>query len=249
MPRHASLLLIMLLAGVLCRPPASLAAPIVADISNYSIAMDAGFTGMRMFLFGVRNDPGDVVVVVRGPTRDYMVRKKEKVAGLWINHDRMKFFGVPDFYMVGSNRPLQEIAPEKLRRELGIGEDTLLAEHFAGSTAIDTHEFSQAFLAYQQEKKLYLREALPVDFMAETLFKSTIEFPDTIPPGRYTAEIYLLSDGEVAGMQTIPIVVDKSGIDAFLYNYAHRQPFIYGLSAIVLALCAGWFAGRLFDKT
>lgn len=224
------------------------AAPIVADLSNYSIAMDASFTGTRMFLFGARNDPGDVVMVVRGPTRNFMVRKKEKIAGLWINRDRMKFFDVPDFYTLGSSRPLADIAPAGLLKELGIGEQALLAANFAATSGADAAVFSKAFLDHQYEKKLYLQDILPIEFVAETLFKATIEFPDTIPPGRYTAEIYLISNGDIAGMQSIPIRVDKSGIDAFLYNYAHDYPAIYGLSAIVLALCAGWFAARIFEK-
>lgn len=224
------------------------ATPVVADLSNYNIAMDAGFTGTRMFLFGARNDPGDVVVVVRGPVKNYIIRKKEKMAGLWINRDRIKFFNVPDFYAVGSSRPLADIASPALLQDLGIGENTLLAQSSLGKSAAGMQDFSQAFLAHQYEKRLYSQEILPIDFMAETLFKTTIEFPDTIPPGEYTAEIYLLSGGDVAGMQSIPITVNKSGIDAFLFNYAHNFPALYGISAIVLALAAGWFAARLFEK-
>jgi hypothetical protein len=42
--------------------------------------------------------------------------------------------------------------------------------------------------------------------------------------------------------------VRKVGIDAFLYDYAHRHPLFYGITAVILALSAGWFAGRLFEK-
>ena len=84
--------------------------------------------------------------------------------------------------------------------------------------------------------------------MAETLFKTVIEFPDDIPPGDYTAEIYLISGNEVAGMQSIPIKVVKSGLDAFVYAYAHDHPIFYGISAVVLSLSAGWFVGRDFER-
>ena len=80
------------------------------------------------------------------------------------------------------------------------------------------------------------------------LFKTTIEFPDNIPPGDYTAEIYLISNGDIIGMQSTPIRVVKSGLDAFVYNYAHTSPILYGITAVVLALFIGWFGGRLFEK-
>lgn len=244
--RHAYRLLMALAwLGLACQAQAS---PIVADLSNYRIAMDASFSGTRMFLFGARNDPGDVVVVVRGPTRNFQIRKKEEVAGLWINQDRLKFFNVPDFYIIASNRSLADIAPAATLAALGIGEQTLFTENTAAKTSANKEEFTEAFLNHQYRKRLYKPEAAALEFMAETLFKSTIEFPDTIPPGEYTAEIYLMSGGQLAGLQSIPIQVRKSGIDAFLFDYAHDWPALYGISAIIIALAAGWFAGRLFEK-
>lgn len=233
---------------ILCCVPAS-ATPVVADLSNYAVAMDANFIGTRLFLFGARADAGDVVVVVRGPSRNFLVRKKEKIAGLWVNRDRAKFFGVPDFYALASSRPLADIGSAALWRSLGIGETALLSSIGMPQDAGEQAEFTRAFLQYQYKRRLYREAPAVLDFMGETLFKTAVDFPDTIPPGRYTAEIYLISAGEVAGMQSIPIRVVKSGVDAFVYNYAHNFPALYGISAIVIALCAGWFAGRLFEKT
>jgi len=224
--------------------PAYALTPLVADLSNYRIDMDAGFNGTRIFLFGARNDNGDVVVVVRGPNKNYMVRKKEEIGGVWVNRERMKFFGVPDFYAIASSKKLSDIEQENLFKRLGIGQENLLSApgnpHFS--------EFSEAFQRYQLERKLYMGEPTKVDFMGETLFKTVVEFPDNIPPGDYTAEIYLISGGDIAGMQSTPIKVVKSGLDALLYGWAHVYPALYGLAAIALALSVGWFADRLFEK-
>jgi uncharacterized protein (TIGR02186 family) len=225
------------------------ATPLVADLSQYRIEMDASFNGTRLFLFGVRNDSGDVVVVVRGPERDFMVRKKEPVAGIWVNSGRMKFFGVPDFYAVASSRPLEEIGQPQLLGLLGIGEPTLFSPPSDPARMATFNEYSQAFLRAQEKRKLYRAIPAELDFMAETLFKTTITFPDTIPPGEYTAEIYLLDEGGIKGMQSTPIVVTKTGLDAFLYRFAHQSPTLYGLCAVAMALAAGWFAGRLFSRS
>ena len=229
----------LLLFLVLCIAAPAQAAPLVADLSNYSIAMDANFSGTRLFLFGARSEPGDIVVVVRGPARNYMVRKKEEIAGIWVNRDHMKFYHVPDFYALAASKPLSEIDRGNLLSQLAIGTNYLLHA--------PSNEFEEAFLNYQVSRKLYTDIKEPIGFVGETLFKTVIEFPDNIPPGNYTAEIYLISDGELTGMQATPITVDKSGLDAAIYNFAHGSPGIYGLSCILLAVAAGWVASRIFE--
>jgi len=229
-------------------PLPALAVPLVADLSNYRIDMDSGFNGTRIFLFGARNDSGDVVVVVRGPAKNYILRNKEPIAGIWINSDRMKFWNIPAFYAIASSRPLSEIEQDGVFRQLGIGEESVLLASRDPQSPSRSRQFAKAFLRHQHNQKLYVEQPGLVSFMGETLFKTVIEFPDNIPPGDYTAEIYLLSDGEISGMQSTPITVVKTGLDAFLYNAAHRFPALYGIAAILLALSIGWAGGRVFER-
>jgi uncharacterized protein (TIGR02186 family) len=243
-----ALFLLLLMATFFTTANPVQAAPVVADISNYRIDIDSSFNGTRLFLFGTRNDTGDIVVVVRGPAKDYIVRKKEEIAGIWINRERMKFFGVPQFYAIASSRPLSDIEQANLFRQLGIGIEHLLIPPVTQEWKEKFPDFSKAFLDYQQSRKRFKADSENIQFMAETLFKMTIEFPDNIPAGNYTAEIYLVNGGIIIGMQSIPITVVKSGLDAFLHSYAHEHPALYGITAIVLALSIGWFAGRLFER-
>jgi uncharacterized protein (TIGR02186 family) len=240
--------LFIFLIAMLISAPTMAATPVLADLSNYRIDIDSGFNGTRIFLFGARNDNGDLVVLVRGPRKNYVVRKKEQIAGLWINRERMKFYNVPDFYAIAGSKAIGDIAQSNIFNQLGIGQDNLLAPPADPKTRASYEQFADAFLRHQRERKLYMQEPEPVNFMGETLFKTVVEFPDNIPPGHYTAEIYLISDGEVMGMQSTPITVVKSGLDAFLYRYAHEYPALYGITAIVLALSVGWGAGRIFER-
>lgn len=241
-------LTVFLIALLLAPVPAFAGTPVLADMSNYRIDIDSGFNGTRIFLFGARNDNGDIVVVVRGPSKDYIVRKKEQVAGIWINRDRMKFFNVPDFYAIASSKPLVDMDSSGLFKPLGIGQDNLLHSPAGSRSTGRFEEFNDAFLRYQLARRLYMKEPEKITFMGETLFKTVVEFPDNIPPGNYTAEIYLLGDNEIVGMQSTPITVVKSGLDAFLTFHAHQNPAWYGLCAVALALSVGWFASRVFEK-
>ena len=47
----------------------TVAASLVADLSSHLIAITTGFTGTEVLLFGAKEGPGQVVMIVRGPTR------------------------------------------------------------------------------------------------------------------------------------------------------------------------------------
>jgi len=85
-------------------------------------------------------------------------------------------------------------------------------------------------------------------FLEGTLFRARLDFPDKIPEGVYTAEIYSFNEGVLQAMQSIPIKVEKVGVEAFIHKASVNYPAIYGLCAIFLALVSGWFAGRIFRK-
>ena len=175
---------ILLIFLLLITTPAH-ATPVVADLSNYRIAMDAGFNGTRIFLFGTRNDNGDIVVVVRGEQKDYIVRKKEKFAGMWVNHDRMKFYNMPNFYALASSKPLSEINQIALFNRLGIGEENLLISPSDISKSEQFNKFKTAFIDHQRSNHIYYTNTDYIGFMGETLFKTVIEFPLEITPLKF----------------------------------------------------------------
>lgn len=222
------------------------AKPLIADMDSHTIKIDSSFTGTQLLMFGVRNDAGDLMVVIRGPERPVIVRKKERIAGIWINRDQKVFHKVPAFYSIASTRPLDQISPV-LTRNLRIGAAQAFVQESAGEPAPLDDPFLQAVLRYQGKKRLLADEAEPVTFMDDTLFKTVIHFPDSIPRGMYTAEVYLLQDGELVGMQSTPIEVIKTGFEAFIYDFAHYYSALYGLLAVAIAVAVGWAAGRIFE--
>ena len=102
-----AMLLLLLPLLALAAGPARGAA-VVADLSSHLIAINSGFTGDSVVLFGATDGPGDIIAVVRGPEREMTVWRKGKVAGIWVNVESMIFTNVPSFYAVAASRPLDE---------------------------------------------------------------------------------------------------------------------------------------------
>jgi uncharacterized protein (TIGR02186 family) len=94
-------------------PGAASAQELLFDWSPHRIQITSDFTGAPVIVFGVVDGPGDVIVVVRGPTDSVSVRRKRRFAGIWINRDEVEFDDVPAYYAVASGRPLNEILSEE----------------------------------------------------------------------------------------------------------------------------------------
>lgn len=242
--RYLAVMLILL-------PLPAQAKPLVADISQYEIAIDSSFTGAKLILFGARQTAGDVLVVVRGPARDFVLRKKDRVAGIWVNRSAMRMNDIPDYYAVASNKPLEDILPPEMLRVLGIGVQNLpyiLPEPEDELTPAARKDFEAAFIMERMRKRLYTEDVHSLTFMGDTLFKTTLPFPDTTPRGNYTAETYLIYNGQIVGVQSTPLLVAKRGFDAAIYQTAHEYPAIYGILAVLMAISMGWTASALFRR-
>jgi uncharacterized protein (TIGR02186 family) len=224
------------------------AKPLVADLDNYRISIDSDFVGDDLLLFGARNDPGDILIVVRGPERDITIRKKERKFGLWMNAEEMVFQNVPYYYAVTGTRPLAELTNSRLYDLLNLGLENIDLTPPRPATPALQQEFAQAFINAQIQQGLYQDYKETPTFMGATLFKTLINFPDTLPRGDYSAEIYLIENGMLRAVQTLPIEVTKVGFDAFVYDVAQRMPLLYGLIAVLVAILAGLAVSNVFGR-
>jgi uncharacterized protein (TIGR02186 family) len=241
-----------------CQAGTAFAERLVTDISERQIAITSSFKGTTLLIFGAVQQgrvfegglaDNDIVIVVRGPARDMVVRKKERMAGIWVNADSVTFAAVPGYYAVASNRPLEDIASPELLDRMGIGLEHLslkVKEVHAPEATIPA--FREAVIRQQKNAFLFLSAERGVTLLAQTLFRANLIFPATVPVGDYRVEAYLLKDGRIVSAQSSPLSINKSGIERSLYILAHDASYLYGLIAVALAVLAGWTAGLVFRK-
>ena len=224
------------------------AAPVVADLSKYVISIDSGFTGTDVLLYGAVEEEGDLVVVVRGPHEKVSVRRKDRVAGIWMNLDDVLFENAPSFYLVASSRPLDEIAQQNFRELHQIGLDALQLTTDAARPDEEIAPFREALVRNRVRDGLYSDSIGEMKFLSNRLFSTSVRFPANVPEGSYRAEVFLIRDGKMISAETTPLYINKSGFLWQINFYAHNQPEIYGIMAILVALFAGWIAAVAFRK-
>ena len=248
---HRGALLVVLLPLMLAlasRPATGQGPPLVADLSNHLIAITTGFAGTEVLLFGAIDEPGDVVVVVRGPAETITMHRKSRVLGIWINTASVSFDQAPSFYQIASSRPLNEIASETVLRRHQMGLDSLRLE-IAGRVSPNlADEWRAALIRNKREIGHYGSQVEPVVFLGSRLFRVRLSLPANVPTGTYLTEVYYLQEGRVVSAQTTPLMVSKVGLEAEIFNLAHNQSALYGVIAILVALVAGWLGNLAFRK-
>jgi uncharacterized protein (TIGR02186 family) len=223
---------------------------LVANLSDHEIAITTGFTGAKLLLFGAIEGEGQIVVVVTGPRQSVKVRRKERVAGIWINTDSMTFDNVPSFYAVATTKPLEQIDPDiRSRQEMGLNHLNLRPADIDDDVSMeDINAFREGLVRNQVRHGLYSASSGRITLVSDRLFDTWVSFPANVVTGIYTVSVYYIQDGNPVHAQTTPLRVSKIGLGAYAFRFAHNNAAAYGVFAIVIALLAGWLAAVIFRK-
>ena len=210
------------------------------------------FTGAELLLFGAIIYPGgqpandapvDIVVVVRGPTQSVLVREKERLAGIWVNADRLRYRSAPSFYAIASSRPVAQLVDARTRAIYELGLDSLQLSPASAAPADEQGRFQRGLVELKQHAGLYYDAPRAVEITGGVLYRARLLIPARVPVGRFTAETFLIRNGRVLAAAVRPIDIQKAGFERFVARAADRSAVLYGLTAVALSVALGWAAG------
>jgi uncharacterized protein (TIGR02186 family) len=226
--------------------------------STEEIPIGSDFKGADFTLFGALNNIDqlmleighyDIVVTLEGPRSYNTVRKKERVAGMWINTEAVTFIPLPGSYAIASTREVNLIASEGTLSAMGLGFDHLPLRPAAMSgTSSHVDEFQDAFRRLKLASGSYQNHSTGVRLERTGLFWATLRLPANVPNGLHTARAYLFRDGNPIAQRELTLRVVKSGMEQAISNAARETPIAYGFLCVLLALVTGWSASILFRK-
>ncbi|HEX3653813.1 MAG TPA: TIGR02186 family protein [Rhizomicrobium sp.] len=229
---------------------------LVSGLSQDQIQITSNYAGTDIVVFGAIESPEtsqaeaprDVVVVVRGPDADFAVRRKARVAGIWINRDKISLYGMPAYYYVASTRPLAKIAADSTLSQYQIGVSNLRPKGESTRSPRKGEPFRLAAIRLRERQKLYTDAPAGVEFLGYSLFRVRVPVPASVATGEYAVQVYLFRDGNVVSAQTTPLFVDQIGLERRLFRFAHGRPFWYGLATVAMAILLGWGSSFLFRR-
>lgn len=241
---------------------------VAAALTNAQVRVDSSFRGASIVLYGAvfnpEDTPTDVVVVVRGPDEPLRLVKKTRNMGVWLNSRPVVFEGAPGFYMTASTRPLNQIANFGELRRLAVGLDHLrinapeerrvetrygVRDVVVSRLGDDYVDWRRAVIRLREAASLYDTNPQGVRFVDTGLFRAEVELPAVAPTGQYNAEVWLFQEGQPMAVSNLTLTVEKVGIERDIFEFAHRQPWLYGILCVLLAALTGWAASRIFRRS
>jgi uncharacterized protein (TIGR02186 family) len=191
------------------------------------------------------------VVTVTGPGETFRTRRKERVAGIWVNTDSREFVRVPSYLAVLTNRPVRDIANADTLRRLQVGLDNFLLPQRIGPDIADTvrdDPYRLAFVRLENEQGLYREEPNAVTFLTPTVFRALIPLPANIPTGSFAIDVKLFSGGALVARTNSALEVIKAGFEQYVADAARDHGLLYGIATALIALFTGWLASVVFRR-
>ena len=227
-------------------------------ISSTEIAIVPDFAGTDVTVFGaIENvDPVllakggyDIVVALEGPRDRITMRRKERIAGVWINRHSVVFEAMPESYSMTSTRDISQIASdlELVTHSVGLPRARIVPSCFSGR-AEEVALYRDAFLKLKTGLRLYQENPGGVKFVSSSLFAATIPIPADVPNGRHLIRAYLFKEGRFFDEKQLEMSVVKTGVEEAITAAAFDQPILYGVFAVLLAVLTGWAASLMFRR-
>jgi uncharacterized protein (TIGR02186 family) len=225
------------------------------SIDRLSITSD--FAGADLTIFGAlanidplvsRQGRYDVIVVLEGPARAVLVRRKDRVLGMWINTESETFVNVPASYSVATTRQFQDITDPTTYQQMSLGADNIHLQALDAGNAPTIQEFRDALRNLKKTTGLYNERVGGVHFLSPTLFRATVSLAPNVPVGTHRARAFLFKNGAFVAQSTATLAIYKAGFEQRLFEAARDHGLLYGLFAVLLAAATGWVGSIVFRR-
>nr|WP_157018025.1 TIGR02186 family protein [Mesorhizobium xinjiangense] len=227
-------------------------------LSTDRISITSNFSGADLTIFGALDNSNplvsrqgryDIIVVLEGPARPVVVRRKNRILGVWINTQSETFINVPVSYSVATTRPLQDITDTTNYRQLALGADNIYLEPLERTAGASTiQEFETALRQLKKASGLYVERVGGVQFLTQSLFRATLTLAPNIPVGTHKARAFLFKNGVFIKETSAQLAILKAGFEQSIFLAAHNNSFLYGLFAVALAMVTGWLGRIIFKR-
>ena len=241
----------------LAQQPAANTEGIEIGLSTDVVSISSDFAGADLTIFGAldgidplvaRQGRYDVIVVLEGPSRPVVVRRKSRILGMWINTQSETFVNVPVSYSVATTRMPQDITDPKSYKQLSLGADNIFLQPAEGDDPVIIDEFTDALRDRKKATGLYSLRVGGVQFLSQNLFRATVALARNVPVGTHKARAFLFKGGAFVRETSAQLAIVKSGFEQSIFRFSRDHSFFYGVVAVALAMFTGWLGSIVFRR-
>ncbi len=219
------------------------------EISENNIKIETNFIGKEVIIFGILNDNQETIMTIKGPEKNALIQKKERILGFWFNTKKITYNQIPSIFFIASSNEIVDILPTStiIKEELSFDyllENKTSQRNFISDISLDT--WMSNFVRIKKNKNLF--KEYEIENIDNKLFQTRIFFPAKSIPGEYKVNVYQIKDNLILNKKEKVIILKKSGIGNQIYNFAHKNAAAYGLFTIIFAILSGFLAATLFRR-
>ena len=219
------------------------------DISENNIKIETNFIGKEVIIFGILNDDQETIMTIKGPEKNAVIQKKERILGFWFNTKKIIYNEIPSIFFIASSNNIKDILPTSsiIKNELSFNyllENKTSQRNFISDVSLE--DWKNNFVRIKKNKDLF--KEYSIDKIDNKLFQTRVFFPAKSIPGEYKVNVYQIKNNLILDNKERIITLKKSGIGNHIYNFAHNNAAAYGLFAIIFAILSGFLAATLFRR-
>ncbi|MDC0624404.1 TIGR02186 family protein [Alphaproteobacteria bacterium] len=219
------------------------------DISENNIKIETNFIGKEVIIFGILNDDQETIMTIKGPEKNAVIQKKERILGFWFNTKKIIYNEIPSIFFIASSNNIKDILPTSsiIKNELSFNyvlENKTSQRNFISDVSLET--WKNNFVRIKKSKKLFREYS--IEKIDNKLFQTRVFFPAKSIPGEYKVNVYQIKNNLILNNKEKIITLKKSGIGNHIYTFAHSNAAAYGLFAIIFAILSGFLAATLFRR-
>ena len=230
--------------------PNAILAEAYFDISEDNIKIETNFNGKEVIIFGILNDGQETIMTIKGPQKNAVIQKKERILGFWFNTKQITYNEIPSVFFIASSKNIEDILPAStiIKEELSFNyllENKTSQRNFISDVSLEN--WKDNFVRINKNKNLFKK--YNVEKIDNKLFQTRIFFPAKSIPGEYKVNVYQIKNNLILNNKEKIITLKKSGVGSQIYNFAHNNAAAYGLFAIIFAIMSGFLAATLFRRS
>ena len=219
------------------------------DISENNIKIETNFIGKEVIIFGILNDDQETIMTIKGPEKNAVIQKKERILGFWFNTKKIIYNEIPSIFFIASSKNIKDILPTSsiIKNELSFNyllENKTSQRNFISDVSLEA--WKNNFVRIKKNKNLF--KEYSIEKIDNKLFQTRVFFPAKSIPGEYKVNVYQIKNNLILNNKEKIITLKKSGIGNQIYNFAHMNAAAYGLFTIIFAILSGFLAATLFRR-
>ena len=213
---------------------------LIFDLSERNIKISKDDLNADFTIFGYTNSTSSLVLKIKGPSQKVILQKKNKIFGMW-SWSKTGEFIYPGLFHYYTNKDDDEIDFEVKKdlfdnvKLIGKDDDNLKKDLIEKKMSLDLFRIKNN--SFQT-----INKKIP------NFFKIPVKLPKNSPEGLYTVSLNIMDSINNFESKKIEIKVSKPGLSSFIFKFAHKFSFIYGLFSAMIAIGLGLSAGFVFRK-